>query len=123
MYAVSSAAASPLHGTHHDAQKLSTTGFPRNAARSTTPLPSMRFSENAGAGPPIFGGCDWCVSRQTSRPSSPATAKRAITWPESLSVRPMATGATMKTGVPTVTWSNSHSACGISMRMQPCDSE
>ncbi len=31
--------------------------------------------------------------------------------------------ATMKTGVPTATWSNSHSASGTSMRTQPCDSE
>ena len=83
----------------------------------------MRFSENAGAGPPIFGGCDWCVSRQTSSPSIPATAASAITWPDSFSVRVMAYVETMKTGVPTVTWSNSHSACGMSMRMQPCDSE
>ncbi len=30
---------------------------------------------------------------------------------------------TMKTGVPTSTWLKSHSACGISMRMQPWDAE
>src|SRR5439155_7450011 len=28
---------------------------------------------------------------------------------------------TMKTVVPTSTWLKSHSACGISIRMQPCD--
>ena len=30
---------------------------------------------------------------------------------------------TMKTGVPTSTWSNSHSASGMYMRMQPCEAE
>jgi hypothetical protein len=29
----------------------------------------------------------------------------------------------MKTGVPISTWSKSHSTCGISMRMQPCEAE
>jgi hypothetical protein len=29
----------------------------------------------------------------------------------------------MNTGVPTSTRSNSHSTCGISMRMQPCEAE
>src|SRR5581483_5460395 len=29
----------------------------------------------------------------------------------------------MYTGVPTSTWSNSHSASGMYMRMQPCESE
>jgi len=29
----------------------------------------------------------------------------------------------MKTGVPTSTWLKSHSACGTSIRMQPCESE
>src|SRR6476661_4146696 len=31
--------------------------------------------------------------------------------------------ATMNTGVPTTTCWNNHSACGMCMRMQPCDSE
>jgi hypothetical protein len=30
---------------------------------------------------------------------------------------------TMKTGVPISTWSNSHSAYGMYIRMQPCDAE
>ena len=30
---------------------------------------------------------------------------------------------TMNTGVPTSTCSNSHSTCGISIRMQPCEAE
>ena len=30
---------------------------------------------------------------------------------------------TMNTGVPTSTCSKSHSTCGISMRMQPCEAE
>src|SRR5581483_7027952 len=31
--------------------------------------------------------------------------------------------ATMYTGVPTFTWLKSHSACGMCMRMQPCERE
>ena len=33
------------------------------------------------------------------------------------------TAATMKTGVPTVTWLKSHSASGMCIRMQPCEAE
>src|SRR5665213_3956241 len=54
--ACSSIAASPLQGTHHDAQKFSTTGFPRSDARLTVPGLPTRPSLNVGAGPPIFGG-------------------------------------------------------------------
>ena len=44
---------------------------------------------------------------------------------EDLADGPRATGhaATMKTGVPTSTWVNSHSTCGISIRMQPWEAE
>ena len=38
-------------------------------------------------------------------------------------LRPPGHAATMKTGVPTSTWVNSHSTCGISIRMQPCEAE
>ena len=31
--------------------------------------------------------------------------------------------ATMKTVVPILTWLNNHSACGMCIRMQPCDTE
>ena len=90
------------------------------------PLPSRRASANAGAGAPTFGGGVWWVSRQTSTVSSAATPAsgerlgrelRLARGPKSSS------STTMKTGVPTVTWSNSHSASGTCMRMQPCETE
>src|SRR5207244_2216927 len=76
-----------LHGPHHEAQKLSTTGWPRKDASSSFVSEPRRFSVNRGAGPPIFGGCDWCVSRQISSASSPATAASARSCAPSFSER------------------------------------
>ena len=45
----SSSGVSSLHGPHHDAQKLTTTALPRSDASESSPSPSSRGSENAGA--------------------------------------------------------------------------
>src|ERR1043166_1276387 len=58
--------ASRLHGAHHEAKKLSTTVFPRNDLSERLPSPLRRWSENAGAGAPTFGGGVWCVNFHTS---------------------------------------------------------
>ena len=58
-------------------------------------------------------------------PDEEAEQQRNGTDREDLADGPRATGhaATMKTGVPTSTWVNSHSTCGISIRMQPWEAE
>ena len=55
-----------MHGWHHEAKKLSTTVFPRSDASERSPLPVRRWSENAGARAPTFGGGVWWVSFHTS---------------------------------------------------------
>src|SRR5581483_8741261 len=65
--------ASSRHGSHHDAQKLSTTGFPRNDASETDRdgLPTSG-NENAGAGRPT---CPVVVRNSVK----PATKKTTTT--------------------------------------------
>ena len=92
------------------------------------PLPVEPAEREGGrAAAPTFGGGVWCVSRQTSTVRSAATPATASACAPSFSragtSRPYRYFATMKTGVPTVTWSNSHSADGTCIRMQPCDTE
>jgi hypothetical protein len=80
-------AASPLQGTQYDWKKLITTALPRSERNASRPGPSSRSAEKAGAGPPIFGGAVRCVTRQTSKPSMPATAASATTWTETFTAR------------------------------------
>ena len=63
-----------------------------------------------------------CATFQIKSASSAPTSATASSWPVSLSATRHQAG-TMNTGVPTVTWSNSHSADGMNMRMQPCEAE
>ena len=83
---------------------------PTCTARTTTPRSSARRASRAATRgrrcrcrrrasartpaprAPIFGGCDSCVSRQTSSASSPATAASAIAWPLSFRPRVMTGG-------------------------------
>ena len=67
----------------------------------------------------------WWTTFQTSSASSPATTATDAVWRALLSrsPNPAPYAGTMYTGVPISTCANSHSACGISMRMQPCEAE
>src|SRR5689334_10967277 len=99
-YACSSRGISRLHGSHHEAQKLTTTTLPRNDLRSTWPSPSSRASRKSGA----IGFCPceafltsawpppWCVTFHPSRPKSPATTSNASTCAACLSRRPITAG-------------------------------
>src|SRR4051812_46485500 len=129
--ACSSIVASPLHGTHQEAQKLSTTGFPRSDARSRVPDVSTRLSENAGAGPPSLpasrrerGGRGRVARLGRDRGRGPADLRRLRLVREAPDQQAQQTGdrresddltgelhrphqaATMNTGVPTSTCSN-----------------
>src|SRR3954447_26511915 len=57
--------ASPLHGGHHEAQKLSTTTLPRYEESDTSPPPSSFGSDTSGAGGRVpAASCesiDWLV--------------------------------------------------------------
>src|SRR5438876_7916524 len=68
-----------------EAQKLIRTALPRRSASASRPPPSTRASANCGACLPTLGGWAWCVTRQTSSASSPATAQMAIACPVRLS--------------------------------------
>ena len=117
-----------MHGTHHAAQKLTTTTFPRNEESWSEPSPSSRSrSKSTGR---VF--CPFskllatfvlssCTTFQTSSPSSATTSATAPIWPTTFSRNIYA--ATMKTVVPTLTVLNSHSASAMYMRMQPCETE
>src|SRR5215207_4768233 len=59
------------HGIHHDAQKLTITGLPRYAARSTG-VPSMAVPMTGGAGSPVF-------ATLPAGPQAPTTRDRART--------------------------------------------
>src|SRR5262249_16273798 len=118
-----------MHGVHHDAQKSSTIGFfPLSDARSMLPRPSMRERSNDGA----VGCLPWssafatvavlsCATRQIKSASSPTTTATASACSQPNRARHQA--ATMKTVVPLSPSLNSHSACGMCMRMQPCETE
>ena len=112
--------ASCLHGTQSDCQKLSTTTLPRSEARLSRPLPSTRGRSSSGAATiwPLSTftrdpGAVLCATSQTSRPSSASTGGDRGARSDA--------HQTMNTVVPTSTWSNSHSASGTCMRMQPCE--
>src|SRR5581483_8576264 len=86
-HARSSTDASALHGSHHEAQKLSTTASPWSEASETFPVPSSRLRVNAGAFEPTLGGAGCpCASFQTSSASRPATHRSVTTWTPSLSL-------------------------------------
>ena len=114
---------------HQEAQKLTITGFPlRSASDSLPPSASSRLSSNAGAAGcfPLASSIRRSAARaERELPDEQAEQQRDGTDREDLADGPRATGhaATMKTGVPTSTWVNSHSTCGISIRMQPWEAE
>ena len=114
-----------MHGEHHEAQKFSTTGCPRSDASDSFPGASSRFAVNAGARFPTFACASWCVTFQPSTASITSTAATAIACAVSFNGLAITRNYadTMKTGVPTSTWSNSHSASGMRIRMQPCEAE
>ncbi len=84
-------------------------------ALTISPRPSLRAAPSS------------CVATfQTSSAKSPATSATERPWAASFR-RPLMTyrayARTMKTGVPTRTRLNSHSASGIRMRTHPWDAE
>ena len=126
-YVFCSAGASSLHGMHQEAQKLTIERLAlQGGERDLTPGRVEPAQREAGA-----AGCSPLASRsaprrlpnasfQTRSPSSAATAPIAKLAD---GLRAAGHAATMKTGVPTSTWVNSHSTCGISIRMQPWEAE
>src|SRR4051794_4362455 len=73
---------SPLHGGHHDAQALSSTGLPRYWAREPLPVPFRRGSVATGAATVLPSEIAWSIevsdplatSPYASRPISAAAA-------------------------------------------------
>src|SRR2546423_1386542 len=127
-YALWKRGASVLHGSHHEAQKLITTTFPRSEESFSFPDPFRRLRSKS------TGFARWCLSYElatvlrslcttfhTSRASSAATRPTAPTWPASFSRDIYAD--TMNTVVPMSTELNSHSASWMYIRMQPCETE
>src|SRR5215218_10805281 len=90
-HAASSTGASCLHGTHQEAQKLTTTALPRSEARESSPSRSSRRSVNAGAtgrsprarAPGMVLPSSW-TSFQTRSASRAATSPTASAWAPSL---------------------------------------
>ena len=118
---------------HHDAQKLTTTGFPRRSAIDSVPSWSSRSRSKAGAcddlaARELVGGAVLVAERDLpdqqceQRGDSGERDDLADALDGALAGVP-GHALTMNTGVPTSTWSKSHSTCGISMRTQPCDAE
>ena len=127
--AASSRGASSLHGRHHEAQKFSTTAFPRSDESWRRPGSSSRSRSNAGA-------CGWSPRRRASAgpalgvahdpPDEHREQREDDRDRQHLAGAAQADGhhaETMNTGVPSFTLLNSHSADGIAMRMQPWEAE
>ena len=112
---------------HHEAQKLTTTALPRRSAiesgagpvealeRERRCVGMLPLGERAGRSGVVLGDLP------DEQPEQPDDERDRDDLPDD----PGAAGhaATMKTGVPTSTWVNSHSTCGISILMQPCEAE
>ena len=114
---------------HQEAQKLTITGFPLRSASDSLPSAGVEPAElerrrgrMLALGELIRGSA---AVAERELPDEQAEQQRNGTDREDLADGPRATGhaATMKTGVPTSTWVNSHSTCGISIRMQPWEAE
>ena len=114
--------ASRVHGGQYDCQKLSTTTFPRSDARLRRASAHRPASARTGRGDdllvvdrardlPPLGLCDDLLDEQ---PSSAKHDDHRGDWAS-------AAHQTMKTVVPTRTWSKSHSESGTCIRMQPWD--
>jgi len=67
-------------GTHHDAQKLTTSGFPRYAARSIEE-PSIAVPVIGGAGSPVFAtrvdGLQPAITRDRARARTVSVRREA----------------------------------------------
>ena len=90
-------------------------------------MPSNRSSVNAGAsGCSPFGelaGCPGVVLGDLPDEEPEERDDGRDGDPLSDELEPPGHAATMNTAVPTSTFVNSHSTCGISIRMQPCEAE
>ena len=65
----------------------------------------------------------WCDDLPDEQAEQSGDGRDRTPCRPSFSRRGTSYAGTMKTGVPTSTWSNSHSACGMYIRMQPCEAE
>ena len=114
---------------HQEAQKLTITGFPLRSASESLPSLDVEPAElERGRGRVLALGelvRGAAAVPERELPDEQAEQERDGTDRDDLADGPRAAGhaATMKTGVPTSTWVNSHSTCGISIRMQPCEAE
>ena len=67
----SSTGASALHGVHHEAQKFSTTTFPRSPATDCVPSPPSTGSVLLGAGGNVPAATACSIESSVERETSP----------------------------------------------------